>query len=166
MRIRRVLPAEGHAQLVKRASKWLSGMGHRVILPEFSTWSTSHEVPDVIGWRVRHRGAHSTLVEVKVSRADFLADRKKPHRADSVLGMGRYRYYFCPPGLVRVEELPARWGLAEVSGRSVAIVHQATAFPEYARQHEIALLVQAIRRERDPSWGSKLYVETPCEPGE
>ena len=37
----------------------------------------SGEMPDAIGWK---RANHSVLVECKVTRADFLADRGKPFR--------------------------------------------------------------------------------------
>lgn len=57
------------------------------------------------------------LVEAKVSRADFLADAKKPFRRDPATGVGKYRYYACPEGLIKPEELPPRWGLIYVNQR-------------------------------------------------
>jgi len=60
-------------------------------------------MPDAIGWK---KACHSVLVECKVSRADFLADREKP-------------YYLAAKGLIRIEELPAGWGLLEICGREV-----------------------------------------------
>ena len=76
------------------------------------------EIPDAIGWRpYAHNGCGSTLVEVKVSRSDFLSDAKKQHRASHENGMGVYRYYMAPVGLIAVEELPHRWGLIEVTER-------------------------------------------------
>ena len=71
------------------------------------------EMPDAIGWK---KACHSGLVESKVSRGDFLADRAsasgKSRRwvsAASVLPGAA--------GLIRTEELPAGWGLLEVWGR-------------------------------------------------
>jgi len=64
------------------------------------------------GW-----GGGSVLVEVKVSRSDFLADAKKPHRSGEVLGMGTFRYYMCPEGMINIEDLPDGWGLLWVNGR-------------------------------------------------
>lgn len=51
----------------------------------------------------------SFMVETKVTRSDFLADAKKPHRNSD--GVGMYRYYACPEGLIKPEELPEKWGL-------------------------------------------------------
>ena len=146
---------------MRRASAWLSGRKCFAVLPEFSTWSTGHEIPDVIGWRVGHGSARSVLVEVKTTRSDFLADAKKGVRVHPARGMGHTRWYFTPPGLIGVQELPRSWGLAECSGRTVRVVAPAFPFEEYAGHHEISLLVQAMRRERSsaPGWSSKVYVE-------
>jgi hypothetical protein len=94
-----------HAELVARASRWLTGMGCPIVFAELVTLAS--EQPDAIGWRAT--GGTSYLIECKSSRSDFLADRKKPHRQAD--GMGDFRYFMCTPGLIRVDELPAGWGL-------------------------------------------------------
>lgn len=76
------------------------------------------ENPDVFG--VRHGYEHdikvgTILLEAKTSRADFLIDKKKPHRVNTHLGVGKWRYYICPEGLIKVDELPPKWGLIYVS---------------------------------------------------
>ncbi len=53
--------------------------------------------------------SNSYMIETKISRADFLADFKKPHRVDG--GIGNYRYYACPEGLIKPDEVPDKWGL-------------------------------------------------------
>jgi hypothetical protein len=68
-------------------------------------------MPDAIGWK---RACHSVLVECKVTRSDFLADRAKPFRIKPEQGVGCERFYLIPCGLVREEELPAGWGLLEL----------------------------------------------------
>lgn len=75
------------------------------------------ENPDVFGVRhgINSNGMGTFLIEAKTSRSDFLADRNKPHRKDPSLGMGKYRYYICPNGLIKQEELPEKWGLIYVS---------------------------------------------------
>lgn len=55
------------------------------------------------------------LVEVKVSRSDFLRDKHKPHRHTG--GLGDFRYYMCPEGMIKIEDLPDRWGLLWVNKR-------------------------------------------------
>jgi hypothetical protein len=104
-----------HRQLCDLAVKWLqrpasrSGPGCQVAFSECrADWKG--ETPDAIGFRAAVFKEASVVVEVKVSRADFLADRKKPHRIDPSLGMGTYRYFMAPAGLISPEELPARWG--------------------------------------------------------
>ncbi|WP_244118691.1 hypothetical protein [Burkholderia gladioli] len=57
------------------------------------------------------------MIEAKASRADFLADARKPHRMDG--GLGTYRFYLCPPDIIDVCDLPARWGLLYAEGRRV-----------------------------------------------
>lgn len=75
------------------------------------------ETPDAIGYRFTGTMLDGTVVvEVKTSRADFLADRKKPHRISG--GMGDWRYFMAPQGLIKPEELPDKWGLLEVCGKS------------------------------------------------
>lgn len=74
------------------------------------------ERADAWGYRWGYNGG-SVLVEVKVSRSDFLADAKKPHRNGEVLGMGTYRYYMCPEGIITLDDLPHGWGLLWVNSR-------------------------------------------------
>ncbi len=56
----------------------------------------------------------SYMIETKISRSDFLADAKKPFRINPDEGIGEYRYYACPTGLIKPEELPDKWGLIYV----------------------------------------------------
>lgn len=75
------------------------------------------ENPDVFGIRhgINNHGMGTFLLEAKMSRSDFLADRSKPHRINPETGVGKYRYYICPTGLIKPEELPNKWGLIYVS---------------------------------------------------
>ena len=112
-----------HDDLTIKAVKWLKrnpsagGPGCHFAISEMSTGS-GQEIPDAFG--VRASGDDydgSVLVEVKVSRADFLQDKKKPHRNGEKLGIGRWRYYMCPEGLIKPDELPKNWGLLYVTPR-------------------------------------------------
>ena len=110
-----------HQSLCQIAQKWLmrpasqKGPGCTFAIVETQNCINS-EVVDAIGFR--KYGTHaSVLVEVKVSRADFLADAKKPHRINPKLGLGAYRYFMAPEGVISVNELPERWGLIEVNAR-------------------------------------------------
>lgn len=108
-----------HSELCEVAKKWLvksnsqGGHGCNTALSECrSGWSG--EIPDAIGFRAVSHNVETVVVEVKISRSDFFADAKKPHRADG-LGMGIYRYYMCPEGLIQPDEIPEKWGLLWVT---------------------------------------------------
>ena len=66
------------------------------------------ELPDAFGMGLN---GVSVVVEVKVSRSDFLADKKKPFRVKPEEGMGDFRYYCAPQGVIALDELPNGWGL-------------------------------------------------------
>jgi len=132
-----------HAQLVDKAVQWLRAYRCGVILSEQAC--ASGEMPDAIGWK---RACHSVLVECKISRADFLADREKPFRQKVHLGMGCERYYLAPAGLLRVEELPEGWGLLEYRNRKIVMVQNAAKNLRTANgfRHEMNLLLASLRR--------------------
>jgi hypothetical protein len=111
-----------HAELVARAGAWLRAKGCKIVFTELVT--LTRETPDAIGWR--DSGGTSYLIECKTSRADFHADKHKPHRRADVEGiaraMGRFRYYLCPPGIIRPDDLPARWGLLWCHPKKIELV--------------------------------------------
>lgn len=113
-----------HKQLCCLAVNWLqrapgrSGPACQVAFSE-AKGGWNGEIPDAIGFRTAAEDEGSVIVEVKVSRADYLADRAKAHRKDGALGMGLYRYFMAPEGIISVQELPKGWGLVEVSPRGV-----------------------------------------------
>ncbi len=132
-----------HAQLVAKAVRWLRSYRCGVVLSEQAC--VSGEMPDAIGWK---HGCHSVLVECKVTRGDFLADRAKPFRQKPEKGVGSERFYLTPPALVKIEELPVGWGLLELRrGRvemmqpSARNLRSATGF-----RYEMNLLLASLRR--------------------
>lgn len=145
-----------HYELVQRATRWLHTMGCPMVFPEMVTYAG--ETPDCIGFR--DSGATSLLVECKASRSDFLADAKKPHRREPERGMGLHRYFMCRPGLIRPDELPARWGLLYCHPTRVELVVgyqpkryvpeqlQAYSFHERNRNAEVGMLYSALNRLR------------------
>ena len=132
-----------HDRLVQSAVAWLRRYGCGVVLSEQSC--STGETPDAIGWK---RACHSVIVECKLSRADFLADREKPFRQNSKLAMGCERYYLATSGLIAPEELPAGWGLLEIRGREIATIHQSEKNLRFARgfRREMNLLLASLRR--------------------
>ena len=132
-----------HAQMVERAVRWLRGYRCGVVLSEQAC--VSGEMPDAIGWK---RANHSVLVECKVTRADFLADRAKPFRQKPEQGVGSERFYLTPPGLVKVEELPAGWGLLEYRRGRIEMMHESARKLRTAEglRYELNLLLASLRR--------------------
>ena len=132
-----------HAQLVEKAVRWLRYYRCGVVLSEQAC--ANGEMPDAIGWKGQH---HSVLVECKVSRADFLVDRAKPFRMKPERGVGSERFYLTPAGLVKVEELPAGWGLLEVRGKFVEMAHPSEKNLRTAAgfRCEMNLLLASLRR--------------------
>lgn len=127
-----------HELLIRRARHWLQNTaGAKVVLTEFpggavgGSRRSRREIPDAIGWL---RSGVSLVVECKVSRADFLADSAKSSREAGrtgppateersrptarsprkTAGLGAYRFYLAPSGLLFPEELPEGWGLLEL----------------------------------------------------
>lgn len=94
-----------HSFCVRLAAEYLSKRCN-VVLPEFFCFNS--ELPDVIGFNNRQR---TVVFEIKVSRSDFFADRKKTFRIKPEKGMGDSRYFVVPKGLVKINELPKGWGL-------------------------------------------------------
>lgn len=145
-----------HAELVQRATRWLHTMGCPMVFPEMVTYAG--ETPDCIGFR--DSGETSLLIECKASRSDFLADAKKPHRRWPERGMGMHRYFMCRPGLIRADELPARWGLLYCHPTRVELVvgrhpkryapgdMEAFTFKERNRTAEVGMLYSALNRLR------------------
>lgn len=134
-----------HQQLVRMAERWLrSRYRCGIVLSEQSC--ASGETPDVIGWKGQCR---SVLVECKVSRTDFLADRSKLFRQDPTQGMGSERLYCVPQGLLAKSELPRGWGLLECKGREIALAvkpHRLNQRSETGLMWEMNLLLASLRR--------------------
>lgn len=134
-----------HQQLVRLAEQWLR-RHYRcgIVLSEQSC--ASGETPDVIGWKGKCR---SVVVECKISRADFFADREKSFRRQPELGMGCERLYLTPAALIAKEELPPRWGLLEVKGREVRLAVKPSRLSQRAEaglMWEMNLLLASLRR--------------------
>lgn len=111
-----------HDKLVEKATNFLKYQKNcSVVLKEFHAATRGGERPDVLGWK----GGTSYMIECKTSRGDFRADRKKSCRKFNPnnkywnkYGVGVYRYYFVPEGLIEPTEIPNNWGLVYLDGRS------------------------------------------------
>lgn len=138
-----------HDELTKIAEKWLlkrCGFAFR----ELTTFAG--ETPDAIGFK----SGESILIECKTSMADFNNDKKKIFRENPWMGVGKYRFYMCQKGVIKIDRLPDKWGLLEVNDKGQ--VRQKVGpkgncwsksefiFSERSISGETALMYSALRR--------------------
>lgn len=121
-----------HKSLCDIAVRWLmranssKGHGCQFAVSEVATGGWG-EIPDAIGFRTDSVYHGSIVVEVKMSRSDFLADFKKAHRNGEIDAVGNWRYYLCPADVIKPEDIPPKWGLLYVNKRG-HIKHIVSAF--------------------------------------
>ena len=142
------MAGELHDELVARSEKWLNAQGCKVVIRDPFRCYTQ-EQPDAIGWR----DGVSILIEAKASRADFLSDKKKSFRANPENGMGDWRFYICPPEVIKPEDLPEGWGLLWAMPKTIKKVHGLPSNAGWYRapnighkRNENMMLVSALRR--------------------
>jgi hypothetical protein len=136
-----------HSTLVSRIGNWLpvtNKFSCVAVMMERGGYCGGGESPDVFG--VDAKGI-SYLIECKISRSDFLSDQKKPWRLLPESSLGKYRYYAAPAGLLDPDEMPAGWGLLEVTKTQIWTVKDSEVFNqnESALRKEIGFLSRAIR---------------------
>jgi len=134
-----------HDELIQIGKKWLKNQGGKrwscgVIFTELVC--AGMETPDIFGLA----SYGSTMIEVKTSRADFLRDKKKMFRMYPDMGMGGYRFYLCPTGLIKEEELPENWGLVYVNEKGKARIIIKPEYQERNLKSENAYIYSVIRR--------------------
>ena len=133
-----------------RAEKWLNDVGCNVVIRD-PFRSSNIEQPDAIGWR----SGISILIECKASRSDFLADQKKIFRKNPGRGMGDWRFYMAPKGIIQVSDLPLWWGLLEVTEKTIKKTHGVPKgncywapgkFIDVNKRAETIMMLSALRR--------------------
>jgi len=127
-----------HAIGVSMAAGWLKKK-YPIVITELNHGGS--EQADALAFN----SGESCMVEVKISRSDFLADAKKWFRLYSDKGVGTYRYYLCPEGLIQTTDLPLNYGLLWVVGQRIRVMRKAEALFKESRT-EISILVSLIRR--------------------
>lgn len=113
--------ANPHHELCLLAGKWLRNNQYKLPYVAVELVVDNAELPDAFGWNYWT----TVLIEVKVSRPDFLADKKKPFRIMPDDGLGEFRYYCCPKGLIKTEELPEKWGLLYEDKGKLSLIKEA-----------------------------------------
>jgi hypothetical protein len=120
--------------------RWLSRRCS-IVFYEFAT--LVDENPDVIGWAT---GSGSVMIECKLTRSDFLRDAAKTVRRNARAGMGQRRYYLCPPELIQIKDLPAKWGLLWAERGQIVVKREARGYPERNLAAEVQFLTSMLRR--------------------
>ena len=145
-----VLPTvrASHDELSLIVAKWLKKHSQNILIPNCATIAVDmktieEEKPDVIGWN----GCSSTMIEVKVGRGDFLQDFKKPFRKYPERGVGQYRYYCCPNGLINESELPENWGLLYLNNKNKIEIIKVAEIQKANMIAERNILISLIRRQ-------------------
>jgi hypothetical protein len=107
--------------------------------------SLTAENPDI--WATN--GYQTTLVEVKTSHSDFIADKKKWCRSSAAeiadKQLGNYRYYLCPEGIINIDEVPEKWGLLVYDGKKIIKVKNAI-YQKSSTDGELTILCSIMRR--------------------
>lgn len=136
-----------HRNLCLIAGKWLrkSGRIHPVSCPWVAVElvTACMETPDVFGWNYWT----TVLIEVKVSRSDFLADAKKDFRQHPEQGCGEYRYYCCHDGLISIDEVPEDWGLLYEMNGIITVMKEAKR--QVPNHHSERAIYASIMRRQD-----------------
>jgi hypothetical protein len=108
-----------HDDIAEIGARWLKNNGYKFAFHNMTS-AAAGEQPDALGMKA---WGESFLLEAKVSRADFLADKKKPWRSPEYgAALGDNRGYITPKGLLKPEEIPYGWWLLEVHGKNKPMV--------------------------------------------
>ena len=149
-----------HYQLCLEGAKWL----HRKKKTQYgadrlmngSLWALKYvaaENPDVWGYD----GCYSAVIEVKTSHSDYLSDKKKWCRSKEAeevgLQAGTFRWYLCPEGVIKAEEVPDGWGLLYWNGSKIEHIKGAPRHENTSRA-DLLILSSILRREGFPT---KIY---------
>lgn len=122
---------------------------YKYVAVEICTWNNEHT--DVWGLGSFNE---SVIIEVKTSRADFIADSRKWCRNEQAANIGRQagtmRWFLCPEYLIKDNELPEKWGLLYYDGKKIYPVKAPIKFENTAAA-DIDILTSILRRERFPN---------------
>jgi hypothetical protein len=98
-------------------------------------WTFLSQVRNATGFSVREirtadamvfgnypsRGLTIQGFEIKVSRQDWIKEKENPLKAEPIAQYCDQWWIVAPTGIVRLEELPAGWGLQEVEGEKIKV---------------------------------------------
>jgi hypothetical protein len=144
-----------HKELVDAGAVWLTKQANSYYRCQYAVKEFRYagcEEPDVFG--IRSGG--TVLIEVKVSRRDYLKDKQKPHRCNTN-GLGNSKFYLCPQGLIKPEELAESWGLLYFHDGKITVIKQPVYQNAPNSRDEISLMYSILRRLTRPGILNKSF---------
>ena len=102
-------------------------------------------------WGYSCGDSSSAVIEVKTSHSDFLADKKKWWRSkeaeDRGFQAGTRRWFLCPEGVIKPDELPEGWGLLYWDGKKIRHIVAPTITNRNTSRADLIMLTSILRRE-------------------
>ena len=102
-------------------------------------------------WGYSCGDSSSAVIEVKASHSDFLADKKKWWRSkeagDGGFQAGSRRWFLCPEGVIKPDELPEGWGLLYWDGKKIRHIVAPTITNRNTSRADLIILTSILRRE-------------------
>lgn len=132
------MPSTQHEQLIHRLQgrhqqrgpngklRWLFIPNLRVETGFGKSWAHSPQTLDAWAMDTWPGGGYQMITyEVKVSRADFLSETRKPGKRQSGLGLSTHFYFVVPAGMVEPDEIPEETGLIYMHPNISRVVRKA-----------------------------------------
>ena len=135
-----------HTELCNLGARWLKLNGlinwqkPKYVIVEIESVGISQ--PDIFGFGC----SYTQQIEVKVSRSDFLADKKKHHRKHPHLDVGQLRSYLCPSGIILLKDLPDNWGLIWIDDKGYFSVLKEPIPQDRNASDELKIIYSILRR--------------------
>lgn len=128
-------------------------------------WAALYEVADSTGFGTRRcdcmamslwpsKGLHLHGHEVKASRSDWLKELQDPSKAETFAKHCHYWWIVAARGIVKPEEMPARWGLMELTSHGNLRVKAAATIRDNCELN-YAILAAMLRRAVESSPGEQ-----------
>lgn len=138
------MPSSQHQSLIELTAKWLRARDYKLVVADVRKrlgQSLRGEMPDVICWA---NCAHSAVAEIKVSKADALADRAKVWREDGQ-GMGNERFMVSPSGVLDRSDIPPYWWWVEEVDGELHVRIQGERFNKASKGEELGLVLTLLQ---------------------